>query len=73
MIGMPDCSWVRGRWVLVHARTHAGIEVNIEAGSGDFDLCSFRTMINSALKTRFLEAGPTWECWMDARRQRNRW
>jgi hypothetical protein len=34
---------------------------------------SFRTLINSALKTRFLEAGPMWECLMDTRGRRNRW
>jgi hypothetical protein len=60
MIGMPDCSWVTGRWVLVHARIHAGIDVNIEAGPRGSDLCFFRTLIDSALKTRFQEAGPMW-------------
>jgi hypothetical protein len=59
--------------VLVHARIHAGIEVNIEADSGDFDLCSFRALINPALTTKFQEAGRMWECLMDTWGRRNRW
>jgi hypothetical protein len=43
--------------MLVQARIRAGIDANIEAGSRDPDLCSFRTLIDSALTVRFQEAG----------------
>ena len=62
IIGMPDCSWLKGRWVLVQARIRAGIDANLEADSRDPDLYSFRGLNKSTLESEIPRSRLMWEC-----------